>query len=256
MASADLGGLGAKEGAPTEYTWTPPSMLPQLVPWMAILILLLLPANRCAHAWWVWAPLLAVQGVAAGLRPVIESIAGSIYDPASQTFTALAFGLAALWLGSPYLGRKSRWIAFFAILLTVAGFGAATLFLRQNGEQEFMETGAFAMFTGFCALQVALALSLTAIVCRRRFGAVRFALWLALLLAAGWLLVTAPFVVITSQMDGGPAWNEFLGGILAVAGITYLVLLPFLLLALAQPFYRSRFLNLLRFPPPANTALG
>ena len=64
VAYADLGGLGSKQGAPVVYDWVPPSLMPQFLPWLAILALLLLKPNRCASAWWIWVPLACVAGVA------------------------------------------------------------------------------------------------------------------------------------------------------------------------------------------------
>ena len=50
VASADLGGLGVKQGPPAFYSWTMPSLMPLALPWLALLALLMLPPNRTGQA--------------------------------------------------------------------------------------------------------------------------------------------------------------------------------------------------------------
>ena len=45
VAYADLGGLGSKQGAPVVYDWVVPSLMPQVLPWLAILALLTVEAQ-------------------------------------------------------------------------------------------------------------------------------------------------------------------------------------------------------------------
>ena len=46
VASSNLKGLGATDGPPVVYHWTPPNPFPRLLPWLATLVLLLLKPNR------------------------------------------------------------------------------------------------------------------------------------------------------------------------------------------------------------------
>ena len=117
MAYADLGGLGAKQGAPVVYDWVRPSPLPQVLPWLAILALLMLKPNRCASAWWIWVPLACVGAVASAPQSVLELLPSSQFEIFLDLIGAMGFGLAAVWLLSSYLGGKHRMLAFLGILL-------------------------------------------------------------------------------------------------------------------------------------------
>src|SRR5208282_6576796 len=104
VAYADLGGLGSKQGAPVIYDWVPPSLIPQALPWLAILALLTLKPNRCASAWWIWVPLACVGGLASAPETVVELLPSSQFGVFLDLISALGFGVAAVWLLSSYLG--------------------------------------------------------------------------------------------------------------------------------------------------------
>ena len=119
-AARGLGGLGATEGPPVTCDWTTAGLVPQLLPWLAILALLALTPNRGWSAWWIWLP---VAGVAAGCHWLQQVAQGSPADRSGEALAmllqvpiALGFGLAALWLLAPYLGHSHRCRSFFGIL--------------------------------------------------------------------------------------------------------------------------------------------
>jgi hypothetical protein len=256
VASADLGGLGSKEGTPVAYTWAPSNVLPYVLPWLAVLLLLLLKRNRCAQAWWVWLPLLGVTALQLGLRPVFDFVPSNPLEAMGDLITALAFGFTAVWLVSPYLGHKPRILAFLGILATCGIFGAAVYAVRSEWGENSLEAVGFLAFLAFSALLLALAITLASLMCRHRYGPLRFLLWLIGWLVAGWLVVASPFFLFA--LASGAASDApvlgLLSGILALASGTFLIVLPFLLLAFANTFYRERFLELLQLPgaqPPA-----
>ena len=250
VAAADLGGLGAKEGTPAAYTWVPSSLLPYILPWVAVLLLLLLKQNRCAQAWWVWLPLLAVTALLLGLRPVLSFLPSNPLEILTDVITALAFGFAAVWLISPYLGHKPRILAFLGMLAAWGGFSIAVYALRGDWGENSIETVGFLVFLAFCVFLLALALTLASLMCRRRYSPLRFLLWLFGWLIAGWLVVAAPFLLFA--LASGAATDEpilmLLSGILSLALGTFLIALPFLLLAVTNAFYRERFGELLQLP--------
>jgi hypothetical protein len=61
-------------------------------------------------------------------------------------------------------------------------------------------------------------------------------------------------MAVASSGSGLP-WNEFFVPILGVAGANFALLLPFLILSSASPYYRERLKWLLHVPPPAPPAL-
>ena len=245
VAYADLGGLGSKQGAPVAYDWVAPSLIPQALPWLAILALLLLKPNRCASAWWIWVPLGLVGGVACLPESVLELLPSSQFEIFLELISALGFGLAAVWLLSSYLGWKHRMLAFLGILLAQGGFSLLAFVTRQGWEEVGLRRCRWGFSSGEC-LVISVALSLAGLVCRGRYGWLRLSLWLIAALVVIWLLVLGPFFIFAMFASGGNVpllalcWDRG-GG----TGITFGVLLPFLLLAFANGFYRERLKGLL-----------
>jgi hypothetical protein len=91
-----------------------------LLPWLAILAFLALKPNRGWSAWWIWVPL---AGLAAGCHWLQQAAQTSPTDRSGEALgvllkvpMALAFGLAALWLLAPCLGRSHPFRTFLGIL--------------------------------------------------------------------------------------------------------------------------------------------
>src|SRR5208283_3782822 len=95
--------------------------------------------------------------------------------------------------------------------------------------------------------------SLAGLACRGRYGWLRLSLWLIVALVVIWQLAISPFYVISHV----PALAIF-GVVGMAAGITFGVLLPFLLLSFVSGFYRERLKGLLHLggaaPPPVMTS--
>jgi len=257
-AYADLGGLGSKQGAPVAYDWVMPSLLPQLLPWLAILALLLLKPNRCASAWWICVPLGCVAGVASVPQSALDLLPSSQFEVLRELIGALGFGLAGLWLLSSYLAWKHRMLAFLGILLALEGFGLLAFAVRQGWEDLGPETLAMGISMAVIVLVISVAVSLAGLVCRGRYGWLRLSLWLIAALVVFWLLVIAPLSIIQLMMRGGSFPALVLFGIVGVAVmLTFGVLLPFLVLSFANGFYRERLKGLLHLggtkPPPIIT---
>ncbi len=249
VVSSDLGGLGPTRGAPLLYRWGRANLLPEVLPWMAVLGLLLLRPNRDVRAWWVWVPLVTVNAVAGGVLSLAPT---ELADQFLEPFTSLAFGVAAVWLLAPYLGTKSRLVLFFAALLSLGLGSVGTQVLRADWSGGGPERFGVLVLLGVCAFTLALAICLTSLMCRHRFAGLRVALWSLVWLAVAWTLTTAPVWVVALVVRGGGS-TQVLGFIAGLTLATFLSLLPFLLLSFAQPFYRQRLRAFLRV---AATATG
>ena len=233
--------------------------MPQLLPWLAILGLLMLKPNRCASAWWVWVPLGCVAGLASAPQPVLALLPSSQYEMFLELIGALGFGLAAAWLLSSYLGWKHRMLAFLGFLLALAAFSGLAFAGRQGWEGVGLEMMQMGLFLGVSALVISVAVSLAGLVCRKRYGWLRLSLWLVAALETVWLLVLGPIFVIEQMMSRG---NVPVMALLAVAGvatgITFGTLLPFLVLSFVNQFYRERLKALLHLgdtaAPPVITS--
>ena len=246
MALAELGGLGQNEGPGLNYHWEPPSLIAPLLPWLAVLLLLGIRPNRNPQAWWILVPLVFVSGLAAVVQLVLNSLPSSELSDLFEVIAALAFGIGAVWLVSPWLRRSHRLLTFLLTLVVQAGFSVLALFAGRGFEvdngQNWSE--ALALLTG--AFVLSLALSLAGLLCRRRYSRVRFSLWLAFFTLASWLSVLGPFCIVAlAGGQGGPTAGEFLIVLLAVTGVALGTLLPFLVLSFANGFHHERLKALL-----------
>ncbi len=261
VAYSDLGGLGSKQGAPVAYDWAAPSLIPQALPWLAILGLLLLKANRRATAWWICVPLAVVGGVACVPQSALDLLPSSQFEMLLDLISGLGFGVAAVWLLSSYLGWKHRMLGFMGILLAQAGFSFLAFLFKQDWGEAGIETLQLCIALGACALVLSVGLSLAGLLSRGRSGSLRLCIWLVIALAVVWLLILGPFFIFSMIVSGGRVPLVALFSIIGVAtGVTLGVLLPFLVLSFANGFYRERLKGLLHLgdmpAPPVITPLA
>ena len=256
VAYADLGGLGLKQGAPVVYDWVAPSAIPRVLPWVAILALLLLKPNRCASAWWIWVPLALVGGVASAPESVLGLLPPSQLEMFLEVVGALGFGVAAVWLLSSYLGWKHRMLAFLGVLLALGVFSLLAYMIGRGWGEIRGQTVAMVTSLAASALVISVALTLAGLLCRGRYGGARLSLWLVGVLIALWLLVIGPFFVVAVISSGGRVPLLAVLPVIGVAvGISFGVMLPFLVLCFVNGFYRERLKGLLHLgavtaPPP------
>ena len=259
VASADLGGLGAREGAPVEYIWTLPEATPLLLPWLMILGLLMLKSNRCGAAWLIWLPLIVV---AVALETVVPPLLPSGSDFfLGAAMMSLAFGFAVVWLLADRLRRKHRLLTFLCVLPTLAvGSGLALLLRQVVGRQGVgsMDILTIGVFLGVIALASSITLMLCGLICRQRLRMPVLYVVCALLLVAAWELCVVIIVAMATAFGGGMSSQEVMRGLflaLRVGLAQFLLLLPFLILSSASAFYRERLKALLNIKPAAPPVL-
>lgn len=255
MASNDLHGLGRNDGPPATYAWTRPSVFPYLLPWLAVLGLLMLRPNRTAQAWWIWLPLAWVVGLEEGLRPVLEFLPAQSLEMMLEVFNSLALGLGAVWLLSPRLRHRSRFLVFLRMLLTAALMSTFVYAVRQDWDEAELAT-VFLAYVGICVLASVSALSLAGWVCRHRYRPLRLTLWLLGCNVAVWLALATPLFVMALLQVGIGSWPELLGGVLAFGAATFATMLPFLILAFTNGFFRERLKALLGLPGDMPPVVG
>ena len=244
-ATGDLGALGAKQGPAIIYKWSPPSRLPQLLAPLALLLLLLPKRNHSVQVLWVAAP-VALSLVVASLLWAIPG--GGSDAPAGlfEAFGATAFGLGAAWLLSPYLKRQGRFLTFLGMLVTMELVGVMVYMVARQWSRNSVPMEMLIGVALFGSL-TSMAIILAGRSCRERFGLLRLSLWSLVWIIAGWL---AFFVVMSVTAGHGP-WLQMALAWLMVSGVTFGVLLPFLVLSFANGFYRERLKELLRLEDPA-----
>jgi hypothetical protein len=227
-------------------------MLPEVFPWLALLGLFLLKPNRSARAWWIWLPLLVVFAVELGLSVVLNGLLPSeVLDIFCQVARALAFGIAAVWLASPFLGGNSRFLTSLKMLLVQASFSLFTYICRQDWEGASGEIVAGLIYLGIFVLGLVAALSLAGRTCRRHFHPLGLSLCLF-----GWLIVcfvvmSFPFAIFAFVEAGGQVWVALGIAILISVGVQFALVLSFLILSFKNSFYRERLRQLLKLETPS-----
>jgi hypothetical protein len=250
VASSDLGGLGARDGSPVPYHWTLPGIAPLLLPWLIILVLLVLKPNRCAAAWLIWLPLGCVAVLTQNTPSFLPSGTNFLLD----AITALAIGLATVWLLAGYLRPQNRFVTFLCVLPALAGFSLLAMVAKQGVSLLTLDSYAESLQIGIvlavAVLASAAALSLCGLVGRGRYQPLGLYLWPILLLMVLWLVIVSPFFLFAVMASGGNIpWSEFFIPVLAVAAVNYATLLPFIILSSASPFYCGRLKALLQVKP-------
>ncbi len=253
---ADLGGLGTRQGPPVSFAWGMPNLVPLLLPWLAVLVLLAVPSNRKAQAWWIWAPLAALGLLELALGTTSNADNNDELGFIIQAAGAAAFGLAVIWLLGTGLARAGR--AAGIVLMTLA-FAVVSLLafivspiweqlwdLRQWAPMVVLYVPLFWLAGG---LVYAGALHLAGCACRKRFSRVRVSLWLAPCLWVMWVVAGVLLGCVMRFIFGEDVeWLGFVVASFVFALVSYVTMLPFLILAFVCPFYRARLDALLRLP--------
>jgi hypothetical protein len=265
-AYSDLGGLGTKQGPPIGVVWPVPNLLPLLLPWLAVLALLALPSNRNGRAWWIWAPLVGLALLGAGLGAAADAADNEGLNFSAQAACAASFGLAAIWLLGAGLARRCWAVSMVLMALAFAAVSLLAFVLSPVWEQlwdlrryEPAIPLYLLLFWIVGGLVIAGALNLTGRMCRKRFGRLRVSLLLPLWLWVMWLVAGGLLVgVMTFVFNDNFEWTGILVGPLILSLVSFALILPFLTLSFTSSFYRERLKDLLRLPtteslPPAPT---
>jgi len=234
-----------------------PNLVPLLLPWLAVLVLLALPSNREPRAWWIWAPLIGLVLLGAGLNAAGEALRQEVFSYLVQAASAAGFGLAVIWVLGAALARRCRALSIALAALACAAVSLLALIVGPLSELVADASGwepsvvvYLALFWLTGGVVFAGALNLTGWSCRRRFSRVRVSLWLPLWLwvmwiAAGGLVSGVMRIVSGERFD----WSALLVAPIILALASFVTMLPFLILSFTNAFYRERLMHLLRLPP-------
>ena len=272
--------MGATEGPPVTCNWTTAGLVPRLLPWLAILALLAVKPNRGWSAWWIWLPLACLAAGCYCLKLPLQGSSDALAREALgmllEVPMALAFGLAALWLLAPWLGDGPRFRTFLSILAVLVVFIVFS-FAASVGWGLGMEPIASLLDPRHCAGTahagvtalpffvplvlpapgVVAAMVLCGLACRRRHRPFRLCVCLFLSLLIVWVAVSGlVYGVWRIASSGGVEYAPFLAIGLLLVVVTFITLLPFLILALISPFFRERLKGLLQVQPEAPAAIG
>jgi hypothetical protein len=213
-----------------------------VLPWLAVLLLLLLKPNRCGEAWWILAPAACVSAAASVAQSGLPFIPSSQSAFLGGAVGAVGFGLAAVWLVAGYLGWKHRALAWVAILLTLAAFSFLSFGIAQAAEGMSGETAAGAIVFAVGSAVISLAITLAGLVCRGRYRPLGLCLWLLVALLVAWGLIMGPLFLFAG---GHIPLLAFMGVVLIGSALSFGTLLPFLILSFISAFYHARLKDLL-----------
>jgi hypothetical protein len=247
VPAADLGEMGPQQGQATNFNWKWHYSAPGLLIWLALILALIVPkANHNPRILWILVPLVILN--LAWL--VFKKLSGMPSSSASQfemLIQSMVIGIAVLWLTANYLeklGGVARFFIAFGMVLIVAGLGTLSYFSGFS-----MQSHLFAILFATMTLALLLAMTVSSLLCRRRYRPGRFMLWLGLWILLGSVLafgVTyALFILAIGPGSSRPDLSQIIlsmvmpGVIFAV--FLYMLILPFMLLGFAHPFFRRRF---------------
>ncbi len=153
--------------------------------------------------------------------------------------------MAAVWLLSGYLGWKHRFLAFLAMVGICVGFGSGACLFYQLlvGSNEAIPT---AIAVAFGAAMMQLALCLSGLLCRKRYGPVQLLAWSVPMSLVSTTVLMIPFfgfLFLTSP--GRLPLKELCQSVGLMASMTFGTLVVYLVLSFATNFYRQRLIALL-----------
>jgi len=219
----------------------------RLVPWLALLALFGLKPNRTRRAWWVLAPLLLE------VVPAYTTMnSGVALSQLGQILLCSALASAALWLCAGLFPPARRLSAWLLAALVLAGFGLLAYLPLLGGP--ISDVGALLIVIGLGPLTLLAGFVLAGLVCRRRFGAVRFLLAHLLGVVVSFMILMLVLFIVMGDLHnlGRNPVIFFVGAI--YGAVFWVMMLPFLILALANRFYRARLVALVgpraASPPP------
>jgi hypothetical protein len=238
VAEADLGGLGGPVQGSTLYTWSRLSPMPYTLPWLGLLLLLMLPANRMSQAWWIWAPVIAIEVCLSILPALWPETPADAWATFGSPANALAYGLAAVWLALPSLTGIQRPLDALALVAVLVGSTLVTCLARNSGLGFSAELLGVTAICGVVGVMAGVALSVACWFCRRSFATGRFGAWILACLALGWAaLISIPFALAGAN---GPSLSEALAGLAIATLASFGLVAPFVTLSSVNGFYAAR----------------
>jgi hypothetical protein len=248
--------LGPREGKPVIYDWKWHYNLGGFGLWIVlVLALVFVRENRNWRVLWVFLPLGIVSMMWLGFIECMD-----VGSRETEMFGGLcqsgAFCITILWLLGHKVGRGNRIVTFILALvaMSIVGFVGIASYcgLELSGDM-----AVFVIVLALAMVTLVMGLVLAGWSCRRRFGGLRFCLWLLV-----WTLIACimNILIVSAVMWVVAPPPVSVSEVLAQIGIFVLVLglcvysanLPYVLLGLASRFFRKRLYALAGVRPVAD----
>ena len=254
VSSVNIGDLGPKQGVEAVYNWRWYHSTPSLALWIVLAAaLILIKKNRTPRILLILVPLLIVNILWLLLTQMMGFNSSGDVEMFNMMFSSMVAGITFLWLFADKLGRFNPWIAFFLAFALITMFFLLGI-VSYLGFVFSREAMVILPMLSVLALGMLLGFVLAGWRCRKRYGPVRFLLWLAVWMVVVCLASMIVFYVITFFIQKVPIpitrilfMASIVGLILAI--FLYVINLPYMILALRSSFFRERFLACLRLKP-------
>ena len=174
---------------------------------------------------------------------------------------SLVVGIAFLWLVAHKLGRCNSLGAFFLALLLMAAICLVGI-LSYLGTGFSLDAVWGLIVLAIQALAILISFVLAGWCCRKRYGPVRFMLWLAVWIVAACIvsMLVAYSIMFFIQQVSIPILTLLFMTLIVgsvFAACLYVIVLPFMILAFRSPLFRERFYACLRLKSlPAASGLA
>ncbi|MCX5636955.1 MAG: hypothetical protein NTX52_04580 [Planctomycetota bacterium] len=237
---SDIGELGAKEGTAVSYYWNPLYNFIGLLPWLLLAAaFLLFKENRCGQALWILLPVVLFRLLWAAFAALMK-----IPSEASLVFISLidclSVGFVLNWLLAERIGNRNRFVTWLlALVLFALVYGVMVVNFGMGTEAIQVS-----IFVGLTVGILLVSFALAGFMCRKKFGPVRFSIWMAfwvLLMTNGFFMVVAFIQISMSNISFMEMFLQVLMVGFIYAGILIAALLPFEILLFVNRFWRRRF---------------
>lgn len=253
----NIGPMGPREGKAVVYDWPLYFHLARFGLMLILVALLCRAPNRARGAWRVLLPALLMPLVCSwGFTMTgVSQNAGFLNDSVVIVF----FALAALWLLADKLGDLPRLatLIYAAWLLGLAGIAGLIGVSGLGVNLGLIPTGFSAAILLFAAI---IAMAGAGVACRKRYSPLRYMLSFFVVLVpgvGGALTFIVGCLMLLPRLFSGSGissrylyyhFSELLMPGLIGGTALFVLLLPFLALAIWQPLYRARFNAIFRLP--------
>ena len=217
--------------------------LKSFVVWLIPLPFLFLKENRSRKALWIFLPYYAWLGIALGLNAGLGGV-GELLAPLLAT-------LCLLFLIGQRCQRWNGGLVLLAAVLLAALVLLGGYFIGQFESGPYAAAGSAVLF-----LLALLSTLLARLCCRRRYGALRFSLFLSAFVLLVTLLAAVGIAALKFLQFGGESFADvawMLAGMvvssLPIGLAVDLLLLSFLAVPFSTGFYGSRLRGLLKVAP-------
>jgi hypothetical protein len=239
--------------------------MPSLALWLILAsAVIVIKANHTPRVLLIFVPLLILSALWFLITQMMNFASYADIETFNMMFNSLVAGITLLWLFAPKLSSLNPWISFFlSLALTITIFLVGIV--SYHGFVFSQDTVVALVILAVLAMSMVLGFVFAGWRCRKRYGPVRFMLWLAI-----WMIVVCPasilmFYLIAFMIEQAPIPISTILLMAIIVGLVlgiclYVINLPYMVLALSNSFFRERFFAYLRVKPiqtvPEQAGLG